>query len=384
MEVSYIRFIDDAFNYYLIGLYIALFGVALYLYRTIGCRSTLTIKKVSLCTAVVLFGLSTAQIAVYFVAYYRMSSVVMRLAGYGGVDLPDYTSEYDQALMWWSNVSIVILCAQITIADGLLVWRCYNVWDKNKVLLSVLATLLAIETASGFAMAFDIPTVLGVIVAYLYFPSLLAMNLFVSGLIAGRILWHRHKISTLPIRIPTGRVEAGVGYWVCALLLTLDQFVLINADGAIMQVAAGMGASVSCTLLMVLVELGKTTEHGTIDDNSASNETGRTSTVEWNSVDLRRSGNQVFAVSPLTLLNLKRVPSPSDAPYSGGLCPLFFAVGLEGQQFADKGDWWFASFDFHLPGSSRKKALPNQCSSVYVVYLLPAVPLLLGFVRYLG
>ncbi|TFK54713.1 hypothetical protein OE88DRAFT_949152 [Heliocybe sulcata] len=236
------------------GVYVVLAGVAihvLYRSRRKGGRIAGT-KRISLSAAVLLFAMATAQVALYIADI--SCSVMDDLASDSGSVCPDILESVFPGMF--------IFDAQLMVADGLLAWRCFILFHRNKKLLAFLLILLAFETLP-IIFVFLIP-----MDAYVYYyPVTLLTNLLLSGLLAGRILWHRRNMRMLSGQARFGRlasliIECGVPYWIISLILVVTVYTG-NVNSNAVQASAGLVTSIFPTLFIVLVELGMTEEQST-------------------------------------------------------------------------------------------------------------------------
>ncbi|KAJ7744611.1 hypothetical protein B0H16DRAFT_987434 [Mycena metata] len=147
------------------GIYLVLFCICIYvlLHRPQNLGNT-----VLLATAIALFTLSTVQAVI---------NLVLGAADIDNIDIP-----YDQLV----NATTVIYGINNIIADGLVVYRCYSVWNKN-IYVVILPILMLIPT-SVFGLDYLLPTE-----NTTFFALSLATNIIVTALTAGRIWWIHRK-----------------------------------------------------------------------------------------------------------------------------------------------------------------------------------------------
>ncbi|KAF7350800.1 hypothetical protein MSAN_01641600 [Mycena sanguinolenta] len=173
------------------GIYLMLFCICIYILlnrpRNLG-------NTFLLVTAIALFTLATIQAVI---------NLVLGAADIDNVDIP-----YEQLL----DVTDVVYALNNFIADGLVIYRCYVVWNNN-VFVTIVPTLMLIATTVlGLVVSFDFTLSL-----YPFFVLSLATNVLVTALTAGRIWWisrysraylkaaeQRRYISALAIIVESG------------------------------------------------------------------------------------------------------------------------------------------------------------------------------------
>ncbi|KAF7350804.1 hypothetical protein MSAN_01642000 [Mycena sanguinolenta] len=145
------------------GIYLMLFCICIYILlnrpRNLG-------NTILLVTAIALFTLATVQAII---------NLVLGAADIDNIDVP-----YDQLVVGTD----VVYALNNFIADGLVIYRCYVVWNNN-VWVTILPIMLLITT-----------TVYGVIVSFSFtlpfdpfYALSLATNVLVTVLTVGRIWW---------------------------------------------------------------------------------------------------------------------------------------------------------------------------------------------------
>ncbi|KAJ7893418.1 hypothetical protein B0H14DRAFT_890958 [Mycena olivaceomarginata] len=164
-----------------LGIYLVLFCICIYILLN---RPRNPGNTILLVTAIALFTLATVQAVI---------NLVLGAADVDGIDLP-----YDQLVVATSVVYVV----NNFIADGLVIYRCYVVWNNN-ILVTIPPTLMLIAATGqrpfntvSSSSRYSLPQVLGIIVsldlnltAYPFFALSLATNVLVTILTAGRIWW---------------------------------------------------------------------------------------------------------------------------------------------------------------------------------------------------
>ncbi|KZT24639.1 hypothetical protein NEOLEDRAFT_406170 [Neolentinus lepideus HHB14362 ss-1] len=216
------------------GVHIMLFVTAVYLLSKCQAWGSINaaLKKYLLATSVIVFLINTTAITIQFLA--TRSAMPSALSCFIGTVLCDPMS-------WREPTNVALLHIQIMVVDGLLLWRCFIVWNRNKILLFLLLPAFLAEfsephvsqslldcfrssprsglgivhiscnTSPGWLDPTCQPLEVG------YFLVLCGTNLIFSGLIAGRILWlscwtgkvmgNRHNRYLRQYCIPTHRMR---------------------------------------------------------------------------------------------------------------------------------------------------------------------------------
>ncbi|KAJ7792466.1 hypothetical protein B0H14DRAFT_2930854 [Mycena olivaceomarginata] len=145
------------------GIYLVLFCICMYilLHRPSSRGNT-----VLLVTAIALFTFSTILIVLILVL---VTAEIEELAS-----IPSDSIQ---------NAAYIIYAINNSIADGLLIYRCYVVWNQDWRVIILPVILLITSTACGLDIFLDpIPQ----------FAVILATNFLATGLTAGRIWWISH------------------------------------------------------------------------------------------------------------------------------------------------------------------------------------------------
>ncbi|KAJ7155622.1 hypothetical protein C8R46DRAFT_1295384 [Mycena filopes] len=121
---------------------------------------------VLLCTATALFGFSTAQVVIDLIL--------------GAVDLREIAIDFRPL----QEATVILYGVNNFIADGLVIYRCYCVWNNSARVVIVPVILLIVTTVFGCSP--DLPS------NPLFIFSLVT-NVLVTALTAGRILWIARK-----------------------------------------------------------------------------------------------------------------------------------------------------------------------------------------------
>ncbi|KZT19103.1 hypothetical protein NEOLEDRAFT_1142532 [Neolentinus lepideus HHB14362 ss-1] len=204
-----------------------------------------------------------------------------------------------------------IVATNTVIADGLLIWRCFVVWER-KLRVAVLPSILLLAgaacgyaltyfTAQAYLIRLHLPLSAttppegwveagkwSMYMRTVFFSTSLATNVLVTILIAGRILWLNRGLGDILgqkhaktySRIALILIESGAINSACLLLgLIMDgpfnTHIIQGASGSEFQVSTFVVfpstiANIFPTLLVLLVALGKTTQPtSTISYNGA-------------------------------------------------------------------------------------------------------------------
>ncbi|KAJ7290479.1 hypothetical protein C8J57DRAFT_1275951 [Mycena rebaudengoi] len=145
------------------GIYFVLFCICMYilLHRPSSRGNT-----VLLVTAIALFTFSTILIVLILVL---VTAEIEELAS-----IPSDSIQ---------NAAYIIYAINNSIADGLLIYRCYAVWNHDWRVIVLPVMLLIASTACGLDVFLD---------ATPQFAVILATNFLATGLTAGRIWWISH------------------------------------------------------------------------------------------------------------------------------------------------------------------------------------------------
>ncbi|KAJ7160489.1 hypothetical protein C8R46DRAFT_370216 [Mycena filopes] len=217
------------------GIYLVLFCICIYiLLHRPRDRSNIVL----LITAVALFTLSSIIV---------LLTIVLGAARIDGIDLsvPE--------LLFATNI---IFAVNNVIADSLVIYRCYCVWNHNGYV--VIVPILSLLATSLFGLDLDLP-------AKPFYALSLATNILVTMLTAGRIWWILHEarsclksdmqkryLSSLAIL-----VESGVLYSATVLVFLILVTIAPTriSTPAIYQILAQI-MGIAPTLIIVRVGLG--------------------------------------------------------------------------------------------------------------------------------
>jgi len=217
------------------GIYLVLFCICIYilLHRPHNLGNTIL-----LVTAIALFTLSTVQAVINLVL--------------GAADIDDIDIPYDQLV----DATTIIYGVNNIIADGLVIYRCYSVWNYNKYVV-VLPIIMLIVT-SVFAVDLQLPE-------NPYFALSLATNVVVTIFTAGRIWWicrqsraylktdeQRRYISVISIIVESGVIYSATV--LVYLILSAIPSAVILQEPIYQMLTQVLG--IAPTLIIVRVGLG--------------------------------------------------------------------------------------------------------------------------------
>ncbi|KAJ7671203.1 hypothetical protein B0H17DRAFT_195558 [Mycena rosella] len=119
-------------------------------------------NTVFLITAITLFTLSTIQAVI---------NLVLGASDIDGIDIP-----YDRLV----NANTMIYVVNNVVADGLVIYRCYSIWNRNIYVVILPIILLITSSILGWDILLPFDP---------FFAMSLATNVLVTALTAGRIWW---------------------------------------------------------------------------------------------------------------------------------------------------------------------------------------------------
>ncbi|TFK69991.1 hypothetical protein BDN72DRAFT_571931 [Pluteus cervinus] len=162
----------------------AVFESLLYgVYLCFGCISTyllitrrMTVNPIFLGSAVLLFWLATTDLIYTYALLFRyilQGSITFRQL------FPKYV--------------LYVICN--TIADCVLLYRCYVVWEYNRLVVAGPAMLLIATTVSGIILEATNPDLLDW--SFIYLLMAVIFNTLVTALTAGRITWIRRNAKSV-------------------------------------------------------------------------------------------------------------------------------------------------------------------------------------------
>jgi hypothetical protein len=263
---------------FLYGIYLVLFCRCMYIFYRGKQQITLLV------TAIIMFVLSTTSVIIF---------LLQGASAYGTLRLDPEKLQTAGAIVYVTNNII---------ADGLLIYRCYVIW--NTVYITVVPLILLIATMIlGYSIQLK-----------LFFILSLSMNLFVPTLVAGHLWWVVRRIRG-PSGAATRRksrnaiiiiLESGLIY---SLFVSIHMAFFHYSDPRDEVIYAALGQIVGMvpTLIIVRVGLG-------VSENCDHHGSGNT-TMVGSSGSIRR-----------------KIGSPS--PESGPSFPVQFenTVVIEGQE----------------------------------------------------
>ncbi|KZV80185.1 hypothetical protein EXIGLDRAFT_756432 [Exidia glandulosa HHB12029] len=166
---------------------------------------------------------------------------------------------------WANTISDATLVINGVLADGFIIWRCYVIWDANRFVIaaSILGyvastgdTDIVTRTPTSFLTLWE--TALpgrnpwaSVQYAIVYFSISLALNLMLTGLIVGRLLWHRRRL---------GRALGPDGYksgktYVSVAAVLIESAALYSATSVALIASFALGSYIAAWALPLLGEV---------------------------------------------------------------------------------------------------------------------------------
>ncbi|KZV84464.1 hypothetical protein EXIGLDRAFT_574250, partial [Exidia glandulosa HHB12029] len=149
--------------------------------------------------------------------------------------------------VWPNTVSNAALLVNGLLADGLIIWRCYIIWDANRYIVAV--PILVFTASAVFSMLTLWETTRpgnnpwsSIRFAIPYFSlrtprKVLVLNISLTALIVGRLLWHRRRLRrALRVQGSTlGRTYLGVA----AMLIESAALYCLTSTALIISFAVG-------------------------------------------------------------------------------------------------------------------------------------------------
>ncbi|EPQ61250.1 hypothetical protein GLOTRDRAFT_135769 [Gloeophyllum trabeum ATCC 11539] len=268
------------------GSYLVLFGVCICIYGYQRFSNRL------LTVAVFMFVLATAHALVQFSQFLSTYEVVTESVCVGFTCSACYHGDETRArqLNIWNRlqpVSQALLVTNQLIADGLLIYRCYSVWQSKFRIIMLPLLMVAATAVSGYIQA-NILNQLYLIrrdtpldqatpppdwrhlqnlqssLSETYMACSLATNIVVTTLIAARIWWKSHQVRTT-LGPQAGRsrsaanlvIESGALFSASLLVWLIMHALLPNKYEYIAGAISSQMVGIVPTLIIVRVGLGK-------------------------------------------------------------------------------------------------------------------------------
>ncbi|KAF5346012.1 hypothetical protein D9758_013880 [Tetrapyrgos nigripes] len=275
-----------AAEYLLYGLYLALFGTAIFVLR----QRRRPEYRMHLISMWFLFSLGTLGIIIDSVNRALSLSVALDpsfIEGLNNGDLDDRRAKNQFVL---NAVILMIYVIANVIADLLLIYRLYAIWDMKRSVIyfpctvTIVNSLFALAALSywltlpGKMMSLESSSLRIIATVYLSMNALI--NVLVTGLIAGRIWWiarQAHQILGIKTRQRYRTViaivlESGIFYPISLIVCSVSLFVLLPATlhPLLIQIVG-----IVPTLIIVRAGLGiaiENVEDAVISQESRSNE----------------------------------------------------------------------------------------------------------------
>ncbi|TFK49454.1 hypothetical protein OE88DRAFT_1737070 [Heliocybe sulcata] len=268
------------------GMYTIIFGICIHTLVFMGGQSSL--RRHLLIVTILLYAFSTVQTIVSFWQAFVSTDL-----------LPDGSYGDSYALLHEINlfnkgecIADAMLACSNLVADGLLIWRCYVLWNRRLSVIAVPFILYLAEAACGYAIAaFDVQIFLLRSHAALeetepppawfrlsrlenamtitFFVSSFITNVLMSSLIAFRIWKATRGLGRRRnryVRVASLILETGAMYSVCLLLcaIFIDMSGRAGTIGwTVMFAVVGQIVGIFPTVIIVFVALGRTLDSNT-------------------------------------------------------------------------------------------------------------------------
>ncbi|KAJ7053761.1 hypothetical protein C8F01DRAFT_1089442 [Mycena amicta] len=180
------------------GIYLVLFCICIHILRK---RAPSTSTTVLLATAIILFFLSTVQLVINL---YLGSAQIL---------------EYDIPFDTWSFWDDMIYVLNNLVADSLLIYRCWVVWNRNYLIIAPGILGLIATNILGFDPNTAPPP---------FFALTLATNVFITFLTAGRIWWIYYT-SQRHLKSGSSSSSGGSNHYTSSIAIVLESGLIYSA-----------------------------------------------------------------------------------------------------------------------------------------------------------
>jgi len=237
------------FETFLYGIYCILFFICIY----VLLRRKEASHWILLSSAIAMFAIATSDmIYTHYLIFFKLFRI--------GVSFDDLRPKY------WFYVANNVL------ADSLLLYRCYMIWDRNLRVVLCPIVLLAAGTACGFIFEGSQPRLFKY--SWIYPALTLILNMILTTLTAGRIGWFVRNAHYLLGQSVIQRYNATIailvesGFLYCVYII-LDLAMLNNKVGhAILDAGLIQIVGIVPTLIIVQVGLGRELRNQETNRNS--------------------------------------------------------------------------------------------------------------------
>ncbi|KAH9951843.1 hypothetical protein B0H21DRAFT_194113 [Amylocystis lapponica] len=161
-------------------------------------------------------------------------------------DFPGGAEAYQAVNMsaWYQTVSSVTTIVLDMLTDGLLVYRCYVVWNSHRVIILpcilwfVVLGLGIAEMWAGTVPQTDFWLGLSQDIGIAYFTTTIGLNVFLTCLICGRILWFARRLHT---KFGSSDAPAYIG----VVSIIVESALPYTLSGIVFLVLYGLGSELS-------------------------------------------------------------------------------------------------------------------------------------------
>jgi len=237
------------FEMFLFGLYVALFGSCLH----ILLRNRRSLQKSILAAIVLMFLFAMADIVWGIV---NMHHFILA----GKIDADDMDAEAHQGQ---AEIPIKILQCKFllyitsnVIADTLLIYRCYTLWNRSRRIIILPCSVLLGGTICGYlfvGMADEEYTSRDLLQAFLF--ATLSINLLMTSLIAGRIWWIARKTRTIIGPKLTKKYRTSIAIFIESGLV-YSIYVILDVVLHCLLLDAGLVQIVGLVPTLMIVQIG--------------------------------------------------------------------------------------------------------------------------------